>query len=330
MRTSHRPVRTIFQALLLATLTSHILSIDASAIDSKAGTSNGAFLKIAADARGVALGPAIVSMAEGTEAMRWNPAALGATETKEASASHALYYQDVAITNLSYAHPLPDSAIGGSLFYLAPGALDGRDVLGNSTGDFEYHDLVASVGYGRRLRSRDEGMEILAGAAVKVVQEKIAETQEQDPAIDLGLLLSPREFLKVGLTARNLSSGSAGFPKELTGGVSFNALRNFYGGLALTHSDDAPMRFSLAGEYRYPEWQGAVVRAGYRSHDDLDDSEDSKIKFLRNGSLAGLTAGAGFNYRLPAWKTLQLQFDYALAPFGVLGISHTVTLKARW
>src|SRR5688572_26082635 len=57
------------------------------AISDNAGTKNGNFLKIATDARGVALGDTIVSMVQGADAMRWNPAALGEAEGKEVSAT---------------------------------------------------------------------------------------------------------------------------------------------------------------------------------------------------------------------------------------------------
>jgi hypothetical protein len=301
------------------------------AISSNAGTSAGSFLKIPTDARGVALGPAMVVMAEGTEAMRWNPAALGLVDTKEFAATHVQYYQDIQMQNFTMVYPFDQSAIGANLFYLSPGELEGRDTAGNLNGDFSFYDLVGGVGYGRELRSREEGnTEIYAGGVLKVAQEKIADYSTTNPALDAGLLIVPNEALKLGVMLRNLSAGKADFPKEIVGGASLTMIRVLTGGLALKYADDAPIRIAAAAEYRFPDLQGAALRLGYQSHDSLDDSEDAKIKFLQNQSLAGITLGAGFEYRPPMFKTLDLMVDYGMAPFGSLGIAHTLTLKVKW
>jgi hypothetical protein len=306
-----------------------LTTVSCFAISDNAGTKNGAFLKIPTDARGVVLGDASVAMAEGTDAIRWNPAALGSLETKEFSATHIQYYQDVHIENTAFAYPLGDSALAAQGFYLAPGSIDGRDVLGNQTGDVPFYDLVGSLTYARRIRTRADGMEILAGGTLKIVQEKIADQQFQNPAVDAGLLLLPWDNLKLGAAVRNLSTGKANFARELVGGASYTAFKIFTGAMALNYANDAPVRFSIAGEYRIPEFESAV-RVGYRTHDNLDNSQDSDIAFLRTASLAGLKMGAGFNYRLPMLQSVELQLDYAMAPFGALGISHTITVKARW
>ena len=40
--------------------------------------------------------------------------------------------------------------------------------------------------------------------------------------------------------------------------------------------------------------------------------------------------GAGIGYKPPMFPTVKLGVDYAMAPFGALGISHTVTVKVKW
>jgi hypothetical protein len=320
--------RTRWPALTFILLTSAAL---ANAVSDNAGTKNGAFLKIATDARGVALGPAIVSMAAGAEGMRWNPGALGMADSQEVSASHIQYFQGVALENVTFAYPMEQSAIAANIFYLSPGSLDGRDSLGNATGNFRFYDLVGSLGYGHRLHSRDEGgADVYLGGAIKLVQEKIAETQTQNPAIDIGILVVPDDNLRVGLSARNLSSNKANFAKEITGGASYVFLRDITAGVAARYADDAPIRYGVGAEWRFPEFEGAVVRAGYQTHDALDDSLDSGIPAFRGASVAGVTAGAGFQFAPPGMKSLRLNVDYALAPFGALGIAHTITVRVRW
>lgn len=301
----------------------------AGAVTDTAGTKNGSFLKIATDARGMSLGDSVVSMPDGIDALRWNPAALSTLESKEAAATHLQYFQDVHIENISVGIPMEESGIAVSGFYLSPGSLEGRDLLGNQTGDFKYYDLVGTLGYGRRMLTRAEGADVSIGASIKVVQEKIAEQQFQNPAFDFGALVSPSDDLNLGLSVRNFSTSKANFPREILGGASYTMFKVVTGALAVNYSNDAPVRISVGGEYKFPELE-STLRVGYTTHDALDDSEDSAIPFLRSSALAGLRMGAGTSYRPPMFSKILLKLDYAMTPFGALGIAHTITLKVRW
>ncbi len=302
------------------------------AISDNAGTSNGAFLKIPTDARGVVMGAAMVSLAESSEGMRWNPAALALSDGQELSATHIQYYQDISIENVAFAYPLEHGTIGASMFYLSPGTLEGRDATGARTGDFSFYNAVGSVGFGRHVRSREEsGMDIYLGGGIKIVREKIAEEEFTNPAVDLGMMVMPNDSLRTAFSLRNLSTGGkADFPKELSAGASYTFFRALTGAFALRYADDAPMRYSIGSEYKFPELENSILRLGYHSHDELDDSTDAKIEAFRKASLAGVTVGAGMELRPPNFKTLHFNIDYAIAPFGALGISHTVTLKLKW
>jgi len=299
------------------------------AISNNAGTTNGNFLKIATDARGVALGDSAVSMARGADALRWNPAALGLLDEKEVATTHIQYYQDVHIENVAGVFPIQEGGIGASAFYLSPGSLDGRDLNGNPTGDFKFYDMVGTVGFGRKVLTRAEGANVSVGADLKIVQEAIADQSFQNPAFDVGALVSPFDDLNIGINIRDLASGKADFTREMIGGASYTMYRVFTGAFAIDYANDAPIRYTVGGEYKIPEFDSAI-RAGYTNHDSLDNSIDSKIPALRSASLAGLTMGAGMGYKPPFFPTLRLDLDYAMAPFGALGISHTLTIKFRW
>jgi len=314
--------------LLFATLC--FLSPSLHAISDNAGTKNGNFLKIPTDARGVALGDSVVSTAEGVDSLRWNPAGLGYLDAKEFSGTHVQYYQGVQIENAGFAYPLEESGLAVNAFYLNGGTLDGRDVLGNPTGDFTFYDMVGTIGYGRKVLSRSEGADVSIGGSVKIVEENIADQSFQNPALDLGAMVSPLDDLQLGLTVRDLSSSKANFVREYLGGASYTMFQVFTGAFGVDISNDAPIRYSVSGEYRIPQWDDTAIRAGYQSHDPMDDSTDSQIPALRSGGLAGLTMGAGFGYRPPLWPNMKLVLDYAMAPFGALGISHTITVKMKW
>ncbi len=299
------------------------------AISDNAGTKNGNFLKLATDARGVALGDSVVSMARGADALRSNPAALGILEQKEVSATHIQYFQDVKVENLSAVYPLEEGGLGASAFYLTAGDLEGRTLTADPTGTFHFHDLVGTLGFGRKMLTRAEGTDLSLGVALKIVQETIAEQSYQNPAFDIGMLVTPKDDLNIGVTVRNLSTSKANFARQITGGASYTIYRVFTGAFAANYSNDAPIRYSVAGEYKLPELDSSL-RAGYQTHDNVDSSIDSKIPALRGGGVAGLTMGAGMGYKPPPFPTLKLNLDYAMAPFGALGISHTVTVKVKW
>src|SRR5262249_30295193 len=157
---------------------------------------------------------------------------------REASMTHIQYYQDVKVENVSAAVPIEEGGLGASLFYLSPGSLDGRDILGNQTGDFKFYDMVGTLGFGRKMLTRSEGADVTLGASIKLVQEKIAEQSFQNPAFDIGLMSSPMDDLNIGLTARNLSSSKANFVREITGGASYTMWRVFTGAFAVNYSND--------------------------------------------------------------------------------------------
>ena len=302
------------------------------AISNNAGTKNGDFLNLATDARGVVLNDTSVSTVEGVNALRWNPAGLNTLTTREVSGTHVEYYQGVRMENVGFAYPLgDDSGIAINGFYLTAGDLDGRDNFGAPTGDFKFYDAVGTLGYGRKMLTRNEGLDLSLGVNLKIVEEKIADQSYQNPAFDLGLMSNPIDNLQIGVTGRNFSTSKANFAREIVAGGSYAMFnKTFYPALAVNYSNNAPLRVTVSGEYRIQELDGAAVRVGYRSHDSLDNSEDSQITFLRSGGVAGLTMGAGFNYRPPMFNTLTLGLDYGMAPCGALGISHTITVSARW
>ena len=82
--------------VLIACLTVGLLSAGAQAesINSNAGTSASAFLKIdAGSPRAQALGNAYVSIADGPEALFWNPAGAASASTRELQFAYLDYLQ---------------------------------------------------------------------------------------------------------------------------------------------------------------------------------------------------------------------------------------------
>jgi len=127
----------------------------ARAIDSRAGTSGAQFLKIGqGSARAQALGGAYVALAEGSDAMTWNPAGLAATQQREFAFSYLRSVQGLdSPLYLGYAQPMGRTAWGGNFGYLSDslGSGDVRDANGvpQQASNVNVRDGYVAVGLAR-------------------------------------------------------------------------------------------------------------------------------------------------------------------------------------
>lgn len=84
-----------------------LLALVASPADAqKVGTTSFQFLKVMPTARATAMGDSYVTLAEGAEALFWNPAGVAAAGSHEISATHIPYLLDSRISSLGYATSL--------------------------------------------------------------------------------------------------------------------------------------------------------------------------------------------------------------------------------
>jgi len=87
-------------------------------IDSDAGTNAAAFLKIdAGSPRAQALGNAYVSIADGPEALFWNPAGAASATTRELQFSYLDYLQGYKARTLAYLQPIGKTIIGVTVWF---------------------------------------------------------------------------------------------------------------------------------------------------------------------------------------------------------------------
>jgi len=98
----------------------------------QAGTGGSSFLKLQqGSARAQALGQAYVALAEGADALTWNPAGLALTQQKELVYSWLRYVQDVdSPLFIGYAHPMGRTVWGANLAYISVSGFDARDANG--------------------------------------------------------------------------------------------------------------------------------------------------------------------------------------------------------
>ena len=286
--------------------------------DKGVGTSSANFLKIPCGARAVGMGEAYASLSNGADAVWWNPAGLGGLDSIRFEAMYTMWFEDIAYTNLAYAHPFDWGVVGVGLNYLSIGSMDRYDEKGEKEGTFKPYDGMASLNYGKRWD------QFFAGFGLKFIREVIDDVDAQGVAGDLGIIWrSKEEDVGFGLLIQNLGTEikfqDEGYPLPLTINVGTSISYKLEPELAdsniLTISIDgnAPRDNDISGhlgmEYAVKEIKrlDLFFRAGYKTNtiSDLD-------------SLSGLSAGLGFAFD-------NLGINYVWVPYGDLGDTHRIS-----
>jgi hypothetical protein len=292
-------------------------------IHPNAGTTSAAFLKLGAGCRAIAMGSAYAGLADDATALYWNPAGLAQLRSTEIEVYHNESFESIRNDFLGYARPLREGvfAAGVSGLY-TPKDIERRSGLNEADpyeplspieGYFQAYDIAAHAAYGRWLRN-----DLAAGAGVKFIQQTIDTESGIAAAADLGLLYRrPGSPLSLGCAVQNIGTPIKFIDKSYPLPLNFRlgAACRWNGRLVTTLDLNKPIdNFLFIGAgTEYTPIDFLSVRVGYRY----------RWYGLELGDMSGLSAGAGFNFKL---GDTALHFDYAFVPFGVLGNSHRISL----
>lgn len=302
------------------------------AADSSAGTSGANFLKIGqGSARAMALGGAFVALAEGSDAMAWNPAGLAVTQQRELGFSYLRYVQDVdSPLYLGYAHPMGRTTWGANLSYISVSGFDVRDANGVPQPETEtgVRDGLASIGIARSFWYE----KLFLGSSLRIVHEDIAGTVKDTVVGDFGAILKPNPTLSLGFAVQNFGTGRANVPRITRGGAGLRLGDFVTLGLELNKASDASARIGIGGEFQLPEEYLDVgqlsFRIGYRNGDTLGQSYDDTLKSLRLDRASNLSFGFGM-YTSQAFG-YGVSLDYAFVPYGALGTVDQISIKMKF
>lgn len=318
---------------ILALLTAFVLAAaTARAADSKAGTSGANFMKIGqGSARAMSMGGAYVALAEGSDAMTWNPAGLAVTQQREFSFSYLRYIQNVdSPLYLGYAHPMGRTTWGANLSYLTISGFDVRDAQGVPQPDsnVSVHDGLASVGLARSFWYE----KLFLGSSLRVVHEDIAGSIKDTVVGDFGAILKPNPTLSLGFAVQNFGSGAGNVARITRGGAGVRLGDFVTVGLELSKASDSGARIAIGGEFQLPEEYLDVgqlaFRIGYRNGDSFGQSYDETLKSLRLDRASNLSFGFGL-YTSQAFG-YGVSLDYAFVPYGALGTVDQISVKLKF
>jgi hypothetical protein len=304
------------------------------AIDANAGTSGAQFLKIGqGSARAQALGGAYVALAEGSDAMTWNPAGLAATQQREFAFSYLSSVQGLSSpVYLGYAQPMGRTTWGGDFGYLSDslGSGDVRDANGipQEASNVNVRDGYGAVGLARSFWYE----KMFLGASVRAISEYIAGSEHSSLAADFGAILRPTNVLSLGFAVQNFGANSADVARVTRGGLALRLNDFMTVSGELSQATDTGAQIALGGEFQLPEeyldFGQMTMRVGWKNADSYGQSFDGTLKFLRVDQTSGISFGLGV-YTSQAFG-YGLSLDYAFVPFGALGTVDQISFKVKF
>ena len=291
------------------------VAADSTDIHENAGTRAMTFLKIGVGAEAMGMGESQVAATDDLYASYWNPAGLTRLQKPQIALMHNEWFAGINHEFVGFALPLGNvGTVGASASYLSFGELQGRDRDGNETTVFRPYDLALILSYARGF-----GDSLAFGTNAKFLREQIADETGTGIAFDFGGLYTFQEIpLSLGFNAQHVGprvqfiEEAFGLPFTFRLGVAY---RLWSDALMLTMDIIRPSDNDVA----------TGVGAAYTIGNILQLRTGYKYKIGGNdlGAMSGLTGGFGLTLR-------QFQIDYALVPFGVLGLTHRFSLVASF
>ena len=135
-----------------------------------AGETGFQFLTIGGGARANGMGEAQAALAEGANAMYWNPSGLGLTTGSEVTFTYLNYIEDAKQQYAALALPVNhgrSGAFGFSATRFTIGDIETRDAESTRLGTTEQDDTALQVSYGTRLGAGDQERTAAAGSRAR-------------------------------------------------------------------------------------------------------------------------------------------------------------------
>jgi hypothetical protein len=286
-------------------LAAGLLALDAvTAAADGAGTRAFQFLNLGASPRIEALGEAGTAVAEGVDALVWNPARLSRVPRAEVAATYFNWLEDVGAGHAGVSWPVGRAAVGLGVRSLEVSAFDNvaeEDPVDQS-------DLAVGVGAAYPLRH-----DLHAGVGLKLVRSSLAGEDAAGLVGDVGLDYRWEEGWDVVAAVRNFGQAFGyvdGVDERLPTQAAFG-LGSTFGELRVDSEvlwEHGPGWIGVLGaEYRL--WRRLALRAGSRVGEEPDGARES------------WAAGMGLRVR-PG-----LDLDYSFRD-GTFSASHR--LGVRW
>jgi len=251
------------------------------------GGTPGGYLRYGASARSLALGNAVVGLADDAATSYWNPAGYASLRTMELSAMGATLGMDTEYGFATLGLPTASwgtFALSGT--YTTSGEYERTDLFADLGETFSEDESIFALGWARAFDR------LAFGAAIKTVHQGIGGASGSGTGLDLGVHYRPHRALGLGFAVQNviapkltLVEDEETLPYSVRGGLALS----FFQGRLIVTSDVVRTQWMdtgyCAGLETWPV-RAVALRAGY------------------DGEKEQWSAGAGLR-----WENWQ--FDYA-------------------
>ncbi len=308
-------MKIIKQTLAAAVMTACLSSLSYAGYftSDRAGTTAAQFLRLGIGARPVAMGETFAGIADDINSVYWNPAGLNNISSREVSAMHAVWFEDISFSWLAYAQEQFGGTMGVAFNYLTVGKMESYDNQNNRLSGYDAYDFAGVISYAREIKG------IPAGVNLKVLNSRIEDETAFGAALDIGafkvLPVSEGRNITAGISVQNIGPAykfiNEADPLPLN--IKMGAATTHFSdallvGLDINFPVDNTPNMSVGAEYAIDLGKFLIFpRAGFKTAtiDDLD-------------ALSGLSAGIGFEYN-------SIAFDYAWVPYWEFGDTHRVS-----
>lgn len=260
------------------------------------------FTKVETDARPVGMGGAFTAVADDASAVLWNPAGLAGLPAADVTLSEASWIQQISESSAQVGFP----GFGGSYRLFSSPRQPGRDAAGAMGPGWIWGGWTATVAAAHRFGN------FAVGAAAEADDDPLGTRSTLSFLPSAGLLWDLGSF-SLGAAGLHIGQKALGgnAPTEVRAGASWRPSEKFVADLEVDKPADDVARAVVGAEWAIvPSF---TLRAGYRYRQDG----------WPQGSLAGVSGGAGLSWR--AGKYWQATLDYGYWPAGDLGQTHRVT-----
>lgn len=284
------------------------------------GTSTAEFLKIRPEAGPAGMGEAYIGIADDTAALIYNPAGLALLDRTEGTATQLLWFEQINMTHLAFAHPLEAGmGFGLDVLWIDFGLFDSTGIPGN---EISVQNMLVNAGFGKSL-----GDMISLGINAKFLYEHFVNQTSIGMSMDTGAMIKLlSRNVTVGITARNLgfvTGTTDSLPMEIGLGLGFR----FYNGSKdyLNIGVDVSKILTTDNLFVGAGVEGTVfdvlsLRLGFRFNNAL---ELNTMSFNNIQQMMVLSAGVGVT-------VADYSVNFAYTPMGNLNQIMRFELKMRF
>ena len=283
------------------------------------GTTSAQFLKLGSGARADAMGGAYVAAADDAGGLHYNPAGMAQSLDDEIQATHAQWFEGVAMENLSGVFGLgAEGKLGASLELLTVPSITRTEQTGNdpsnpgnnyvADGSFSPMDMAAALYYARPL-----GHGVLLGADLKLINESLDRASATGLGFGLGAMwLSPIKDLRLGAAVDNI-----GPPMTLGGGTASLPFIARLGGTGRIL--DGQCLVSVEGDLPLDDVPALAIAVEY----NINDYFFPRVGWRIDNEFSPWSAG--FGLRFSTWG-----LDLSAVPMGGLGVTYRGSVDYRF